>query len=405
MRHFALPWLCFLPFWGCSAPESSPLPPQPQFEEQLLDDKIAIGYGLAIGHVDDDGKPDIILADKKEFAWYRNGDWQRFVIAKDLTARDNVAIAARDIDGDGLVEIAVGAMWNPGETNDLEQSGSVHYLIRPEDPTQPWEPVQLPHEPTTHRMHWVQTSPGSFDLIVLPLHGRGNQRGEGAGVKVYAYTKPANPRDEWVMTLIDESMQMTHNFDPVERETPLIYIAGKQGIRVASFTDGGWQGAQSIQGLSNGAGEVRLGSIGGNSLIAAIEPMHGTTLAAYIGNETAEAASYLIIKLPLQLSYQRVVLDTTFVQGHALATGDLLGIGRDQIVAGWRNPNAEEKVGIKLYVSLDLTGQKWQQHLIDDNTMAVEDLKIADLNNDGKPDIIAAGRATNNLKVYWNRTE
>jgi hypothetical protein len=36
--------------------------------------------------------------------------------------------------------------------------------------------------------------------------------------------------------------------------------------------------------------------------------------------------------------------------------------------------------------------------------MACEDLKIADLNGDGKPDIIAAGRSTHNLKVYWNRS-
>jgi hypothetical protein len=34
--------------------------------------------------------------------------------------------------------------------------------------------------------------------------------------------------------------------------------------------------------------------------------------------------------------------------------------------------------------------------------MACEDFKVADLNGDGKPDIIAAGRATKNLIVYWN---
>lgn len=404
MRHLFLSLICFLVLVGCSEPEPQP-PPEPRFQEQVLDDQIAIGYGLAIGHVDNDGKPDIILADKKEFVWYRNGDWQRFVIAKDLTARDNVAIAARDTDGDGMVEIAVGAMWNPGETNDQEQSGSVHYLVRPEDPTQTWEPIQLPHEPTTHRMHWVETSTGNFDLVVLPLHGRGNQGGEGDGVKVYAYTKPPNPYDEWKMTLIDESMHMTHNFDPVEENTTQLYIAGKEGIRVASYSEEGWQPAQQISGLSHGAGEVRRGSLTGNSLIAAIEPIHGTTLAAYLGNEMAEGASYLIMKVPVDFAYQRVILDSTFVQGHALATGDILGIGRDQIIAGWRNPNAENKVGIKMYVPLDASGREWRQHIIDDNTMAVEDLKLADLNDDGKLDIVAAGRATNNLKIYWNQLE
>ncbi len=40
--------------------------------------------------------------------------------------------------------------------------------------------------------------------------------------------------------------------------------------------------------------------------------------------------------------------------------------------------------------------------LIDDNTMACEDLTVADLNGDGKLDIVAAGRATKNVKVYFN---
>src|ERR1041384_2035126 len=104
---------------------------QPKFSAQLLDDKVEIGYGLAIGDVDGDKKPDILMADKKQFVWYRNGDWKRFVLAENLTSHDNVCIAARDINGDGKVEVAVGAQWNPGETSDTTKSGAVFYLIRP----------------------------------------------------------------------------------------------------------------------------------------------------------------------------------------------------------------------------------------------------------------------------------
>src|SRR5688500_17262352 len=158
------------------------LAPTPRFEAQTLDNNIAIGYGLALGDVDGDGKPDILLADKKQFVWYRNGDWKRFVMIENLTESDNVCLAARDLDGDGKVEVAVGAQWNPGETSDLAKSGSVHYLIRPQDPTQKWEAVELSHEPTVHRMRWVKSAEGANYLVVLPLHGRGNKGGEGAGV-------------------------------------------------------------------------------------------------------------------------------------------------------------------------------------------------------------------------------
>jgi len=35
--------------------------------------------------------------------------------------------------------------------------------------------------------------------------------------------------------------------------------------------------------------------------------------------------------------------------------------------------------------------------------MATEDARSGDLDGDGRLDVIAAGRATKNLMVYWNR--
>lgn len=369
----------------------------PQFEAQLIDDKVAIGYGLAIGDVDGDRKPDILLADKKQFVWYRNGDWKRFVMVDNLTESDNVCIAARDIDGDGKVEVAVGAQWNPSETSDTVKSGSVHYLIRPKDPTRKWRPVKLHHEPVTHRIRWVKTSANAYQLVVLPLHGRGNKGGEGQGVKIFAYEKPADPAKAWKLRLLDESMHMTHNLDVVaDGDREIVYIGGKEGVKAFTFTGNRWKSPESGEWLIHNQpfGEVRGGD---KTFVAGIQPMHGNELVVY----TRDDKDKITFNAPVE--WDRHVLTADFNQGHALAAADLTGAGTLQIVAGWREPDKNGKVGVKIFIPEDGAGGRWKDHWIDDNGMACEDLQVADLNGDGKPEIIAAGRATHNLKIYWNR--
>ena len=363
---------------------------EPKFRAQVLDNNVTIGYGLAIGDVDGDRKPDILLADKRQFVWYRNGDWKRFVMVENLTESDNVCIAARDIDGDGKVEVAVGAQWNPSETSDTLKSGSVHFLLRPGDPTQFWTPIELHHEPTIHRMRWIKVAANKYQLIVVPLHGRGNKGGEGQPVKIIAYEMPRDPKGKWRQWTVDESMHLTHNLDVVDRgESELLYIGGKEGVKVLSFEGGKWAplpaGEWAVQGHS--FGEVRVAGAGkGKAFIAGIEPMHGNQLTVYTPD-----------------GLTRKVLTSDLNQGHALATFDLLGLGSNQVVAGWREPDKEKKTGIKLFIPPGTSGGNWSEVWIDENGIACEDLQLADLDGDGRKDIIASGRATHNLKIYWNK--
>ena len=361
--------------------------PSSHFEKEKIDD-IEIGYGLEVGDVDGDGTPDIILADKKQFVWYENGSWQKHVMVENLTERDNVCLAARDINGDGQVEIAVGARWNPGETSDTEASGSVHYLIRPEDPRKAWEPVALHHEPTIHRMRWMQTGVNDYQLIVVPLHGRGNKAGQGRGVKLMAYQKPDDPSAEWDTTTVDQSMHMTHNFavDDQPANASSFLVAGREGVNQFVYEEDGWH-ARRLESLRQPAGEISLGNLNGEAFITTIEPMHGNRLMLYKGDNFEE----------------KTVLFDQLKQGHALAAADILGMGKDQIIVGWREPNEDGKVGIKIFIPMDKQGESWMHYWIDENGMACEDLKVADLDDDGDLDIVAAGRATENLKIYWNK--
>src|SRR2546430_17648906 len=62
--------------------------------------------------------------------------------------------------------------------------------------------------------------------------------------------------------------------------------------------------------------------------------------------------------------WKRQALDESLVDGHALACGDFLGIGRDQIVVGWRAMNKPGvKVGIKLFTPLDARSEEHTSEL------------------------------------------
>lgn len=360
-----------------------------QFKEQTIDDKIGIGYGLAIADVNGDKKEDVLLVDAGEVAWYENPMWKKHVITGKLTERDHVCIAAQDINGDGKAEIAIGAQWNPGDTIN---SGAVFYLNAPNDRTQKWEARQLPHEPTVHRMWWVHDESGKYNLVVSPLHGRGNRGGAGEGVKLLEYIVPSTPGEVWRTRLMEDSMHMTHNLDPVQwdsdRAQEVLY-GGKEGILVLDRKGDEWTKTKVAGGQDGfaGVGELRLGKSKSGKFIATIEPMHGTNVVIYTVGEEGK-------------DWKRNVIDSSPADGHAVATGDLLQAGEDQVVIGWRGRNKEGKVGIKLFQN---TAGKWESSWVDDNGMACEDLKVVDLNGDSFLDIVAAGRATKNVKIYWNQ--
>ena len=370
----------------------------PAFLGEVVEiDQIEIGYGLALTDVDGDKDIDIVLADKSTVQWYENPGWKKHIIAKDLTERDNVCIAARDIDGDGKCEIAVGGQWNFRETI---KDGAVTYLVAPEDRTQMWKPISLPHEPSTHRMHWIKGAGDTYSLIVKPLRGKGTLDGVGKGLRILEYFKPEDPAAEWETRVVSDFLHLSHNFHPVnwddDPEEELI-VAAKEGVWYSDRVKGEWQTNRLTKDF---AGELRDGILpDGRRFIATIEPMHGTRSAIYLQPEDGKG-----------LWEQSTVLSDALVDAHAVAIDDFLGLGYDQIVVGWRAMHPKEPKGvpgIKFFTphnaAIDSAGMLWIGKQISAEEVAVEDIKAADLNGDGKADIVAAARQTKNLKIFFSK--
>jgi hypothetical protein len=97
-------------------------------------------------------------------------------------------------------------------------------------------------------------------------------------------------------------------------------------------------------------------------------------------------------------AWQRFVIDSSLVDGHTIQTADLNGDGRDEVIAGYRGQGHS----VYIYYAEDAAGTRWTKHVLDQGGMGAAACAVADLNGDGRPDIACIGTAGANVKWYEN---
>jgi hypothetical protein len=377
----------------------------PRFRTEELETTLTVGYAVLLSDLNGDGKTDIVVVDTTRVLWYENPTWKRRTIIAGQTKPDNVCIAAADIDGDGQVDLALGADWKPFNTR---QGGTLQWLRRGKTLDEPWTLYPIGEEPTVHRIRFVDLyGEGKPQLVVGPLMGRNSTREknwlDGLPVRMLAYRIPRDPtRDRWVPEVIDESLHVVHNFAlvPAARSRGMdVLTASYDGVHLLRHEGEKWSrqhlgaGNQDNPRSNRGASEIKQGKLkSGTPYIATIEPWHGHQVVVYTP--------------PTQKGlWRRHVIDEQLKWGHAVWCANLDGDGDEELIIGVRDNLSDrpgERCGVRLYKAVDGGGTSWRRHDLDPGGVAVEDLAAADLNGDGRTDIVAVGRQTRNLRIYWN---
>src|SRR5947209_3110483 len=174
-RIVALSLLTLIPVIPAHAgPTTMATTPFVRFEPQEIDRSLKIGYAVKVADLNADGKPDIVVVDKHRVIWFENPGgrakpWKLHTILEGTTKPDNVCLDVLDIDGDGKLDLALGAGWNPPNTTD---PGTIQWLKQPANINEPWKLYPIGEEPSVHRMRFVDFGGGHRALFVAPLQGQ-----------------------------------------------------------------------------------------------------------------------------------------------------------------------------------------------------------------------------------------
>jgi hypothetical protein len=371
-----------------------------QFKDHVIEANAKGGYAVIVTDLNKDGKPDVIGISQQipDLTWYENPGWQPHVIVKDMPGQVN--LAAYDIDGDGIPELA---LENGFAMQQAKSPGLVWLLQHQGDPREPWKANKVDAFPTSHHIAWADLfGDGHKVLINAPLVGETNVAPKYEGkTPLFFYRTPKDLGGPWHReTITDDLSGITHRIRVVnwtgKGKQEQLLVASFEGVLMYSATGKGanvkWDRKVIVKGHDTeeaprlGTSDVKIGHLGKHRILATVEPWHGNEVVVYTEDGKG--------------GWTRHVIYDSLTEGHEVCIGDFNGDGRDEIVAGDR---ARGKVASShVFYSTDDTGTSWHHEELDHMGMSASGCQVVDMNGDGRPDIVMIGGATHNIKWYEN---
>jgi len=325
------------------------------------------------------GLPDVIVGGKQgahTLFWYENPGWTRH----DIGGRPDLEPCGllHDVDGDGRLDLIVG--------QDASGTG-LYWFQQPDDPRESWTPHLIENR---FRQYHDQAlgdvdGDGAPELVFLS---------QKSGILGY-YDFPADPTaGPWY-----------EHFHEIAQVSEM-----DEGLALADLDQGGWPaiiaGTSIYRRCCEGGWDVQPVAPGMKQTRCAVSDLNGDGWPDIVLCEGESTSGTLVwFAAPRWRPY---LLAEGLDNPHSLQIADFDGDGRPDIMVaemGLAGSRGDTRVHApRVLVYLNRGSSQFEEHVISEG-IATHEAKCADLNGNGRPDIIGKAYQERHIDIWWNETE
>lgn len=386
--------------------QQSAATPSVRFSEHLIADKYAYAYGIAAADLDHDGDLDLTSADYTPhnrlylFENDRHGNFKKHLIQKDDPERLERHMVG-DIDGDGDLDIAIVKNLR-GHLLWFENSGK-------------------PTDGKLWRRHVITTDlPGAYDVALGDFDRDGDLDVAGSswvlGNQFAWFENDGTPTDgEWKKQIIENDVAETRTIRAADFDGDGdldLLGTGRRARQVIWY--------ENLQTASNcvswkkhliddksicpaHGNPADMDGDGDQDVVMALgfyfRPDSDDPSASHNPNDN-QIVWYENSGKPATGPWKKHLIGPRFDDAFEAIAGDFDGDGDIDVAAtSWRNPGR-----VAWFENRGDPNGKWTRHILKDNWRSANQVIIADLNGDGRLDIVACAEH-GSYELRWWRNE